>query len=81
VALWFREPVPGAEAGRFNFTAEVGGGILFRPTRALGVTVGYKLEHISNGGTRPFNPGIDNNMFYIGLVRTMRKSSAYADAQ
>jgi hypothetical protein len=80
-ALWFREPVPDAEAGRFNFTAEVGAGVLFRPTRTLGVTVGYKLQHISNGGTRPFNPGIDNNMFYVGLVRTAHKSSTNADAQ
>jgi hypothetical protein len=66
----------GVDAGRFNFTAEAGAGVLVRPARALGVTVGYKLEHISNGGTRRFNPDIDNNLFRIGLVRTMHTSSA-----
>jgi hypothetical protein len=80
-ALWFREPVPGVNAGRFNFTAEVGAGILLRPTRAFGVTAGYKLQHISNGGTQRSNPGIDNNMFYVGLARPMYASSGSSGAQ
>jgi hypothetical protein len=80
-ALWFREPVPSPHAGQFNFTAELGAGVLIHLTRALGATVGYKLQHISNGGTRPANPGIDNNMFYVGLVRPMHTSSAGSDAQ
>jgi hypothetical protein len=72
-AIWFREPVPAVDAGRFNFTAEVGAGVLVRPNRALGVMVGYKLQHISNGGTSRFNPGIDNNVFYVGLVRPVSR--------
>jgi hypothetical protein len=67
--LWFSEPVPSERAGRFNFTAEVGAGALCHVTRTLGVIAGYKLQHISNGGTRPYNPGIDNNLFYLGLAR------------
>ena len=66
--LWFRDPVPHPQAGRFNFAAEVGAGVLYRPTRSVGVIAGYKLQHISNGGTRPYNPGIDNNLFYLGLA-------------
>jgi hypothetical protein len=73
--LWFREPVPYALAGKFNFTAEVGAGLLYRPTRSLGVIAGYMLQHISNGGTRPYNPGIDNNMFYLGLMHLTHASS------
>jgi hypothetical protein len=80
-ALWFREPVPAAEAGRFNFTAEVGAGVLVRPSRAFGVMVGYKLQHISNGGTRRSNPGIDNNMFYVGVVRSSSEAAASPDAR
>jgi hypothetical protein len=80
-ALWFREPVPSPRAGRFNFTAEVGAGVLFRATRSLGVTVGYKLQHISNGGTQRANPGIDNNMFYVGLVRLIHPSPPSSDVQ
>jgi hypothetical protein len=34
---------------------------------------------ISHGGTRRFNPGIDNNMFYIGLARATSTSSATGD--
>ena len=73
--LWFREPIPHPRAGRFNFAAEVGAGFLYHPTRSLGVIAGYKLQHISNGGTRPFNPGIDNNLFYLGLVHLAHPSS------
>jgi hypothetical protein len=71
-ALWFHDPVPTAGAGRFNFTAHVGGGALVRATRSLDVVAGYRLQHISNAGTSRSNPGIDNNMFYLGLVRPIR---------
>ena len=73
--LWFHEPVPSERAGRFNFTAEVGAGALCHVTRTLGVIAGYKLQHISNGGTRSYNPGIDNNLFYLGLARPMGAAS------
>lgn len=68
-ALWFREPVPSPRAGRFNFTAELGGGVLLLPSPGFGVLLGYKLHHISNGGTQRANPGIDSNMFYVGVQR------------
>jgi hypothetical protein len=75
-ALFFAQPVPSEYAGRFNFTAEVGAGALCHVTRTLGVIAGYKLQHISNGGTRRNNPGIDNNLFYLGLARPMGAASS-----
>jgi hypothetical protein len=73
-ALWFQRPVPAMNAGRFNFTAELGGGVLYTTSHSLGVLLGYKLQHLSNGGTRPLNPGIDSNMFYVGLTRIWRRA-------
>lgn len=68
-ALWFTRSVPTADAARFNFTGELGAGVLFIASKVLGLQLGYKLQHISNGGTRAVNPGIDSHMFYIGFVR------------
>jgi hypothetical protein len=66
--LYFREPVPAdvPRATRFNFTFDFGGGVQFftRPRQAL--TVGYKFHHISNANRSDVNPGLDNNLFYVG---------------
>ena len=72
-ALCLQRPLPAVNAGRFNYTAELGGGVLYSPSRSLAVLLGYKLQHLSNGGTRPLNPGIDSNMFYVGLTRIWRR--------
>lgn len=68
-ALWFDREMPANFADRFNFMLGAGGGVLLARPEKLGVVVGYKLVHISNGGLAPLNPGLDNNVFYIGLVR------------
>lgn len=67
--LWFAESVPQEGAARLNFTGEAGAGLLVTPSRHLGVQVGYKLQHISNGGTRPLNPGLDSHMLHVGVMR------------
>jgi hypothetical protein len=58
------EPVPvrAANATGLNFMFDIGGGI--RMGRA--VTVGYKFLHVSNASTTSFNPGLDNNVIYVG---------------
>lgn len=69
-ALWFTEPMPSAQAKRFNFLANAGAGVHFGTPGRLGITVGYKLVHVSNAGLASFNPGLDNHLFYVGLMRT-----------
>ena len=58
------EPVPvrAGNATGLNFMFDVGGGV--RIGRA--VTLGYKFLHVSNAGTTNFNPGLDNNVIYVG---------------
>ena len=53
---------------RFQFTADVGGGVEIRLKDKKAVTLGYKYYHISNGNRGIVNPGIDNNLFYVGYT-------------
>ena len=66
--LYFNERIPNVTGARFAFTADVGGGIEYRLQNRRSVTFGYKFYHISNGGRGLENPGIDNNVFYIGYT-------------
>jgi hypothetical protein len=64
------EPIPlnltGATA--LNFLVDFGGGVKWRPRgRRYGFEAGYKLLHISNAFTTAVNPGVDNNVFYMGV--------------
>lgn len=64
--LYFDKNLQDGLGRRFNFTADVGGGIEYRLKEGRAVTFGYKYLHISNGGRGFINPGIDNNLFYVG---------------
>jgi hypothetical protein len=68
-ALVFSRPVPVDDAERFNFTAEAGGGAIVGRPGKLGVMLGYKFHHLSNGGTGRINPGLDGHVIYAGLLR------------
>ena len=67
--LWFTRNMPVPEARRFNASFEYGGGLelLRAPNRT--VVVGYKFHHLSNANSAAFNPGLDSNVFYVGLSR------------
>lgn len=56
-------PIPRRDATGLNFLVEFGGGLelLHR------VRVGYKLQHISNGSTTRYNPGLENNVFFVAV--------------
>lgn len=54
-------PIPRRDATGLNFLAEFGGGL----TIGGRVSVGYKLLHVSNAGTTRYNPGLDNNVFFV----------------
>lgn len=61
-------PVPLAQAGRFNFIAEVSPTAEVRMTHRVAATVGLVLNHISNGGTAELNPGMNSRMLELGVA-------------
>jgi opacity protein-like surface antigen len=64
--LYFNKTLQEGFGTRFNYTADIGGGVEFRLREGRAFTVGYKYYHISNGKRGIVNPGIDNNLFYVG---------------
>lgn len=62
------EPIPytGPDATGLNFMFDLGGGLKWDLSDSRAVTVGYKYLHISNAFTTDFNPGIDNNVIFVG---------------
>jgi hypothetical protein len=69
--VWFTRDVPTAYSRAFNYTFEIGGGVLwqYRPREAL--RVGYKSHPLSNAYTAPSNPGIDGAVFLLGFERAV----------
>ena len=64
------EPIPlnVSNATALNFLVDFGGGVKLRPPgKRYGLEAGYKFLHISNAFTTPVNPGVDNNVIYLGL--------------
>jgi hypothetical protein len=62
------EPIPEnqPDASGLNFFFDFGGGIRWRVAERGALSLGYRFFHISNAGTTSFNPGVDNNVFYVG---------------
>ena len=60
------EPLPeqGTDASSVNFMFNGGGGVRWNAAHSA-VTLGYRWVHISNAGRTTFNPGLDNNVFYV----------------
>lgn len=67
--LWFTRETPVPDARRFNFTFEYGGGVRVPMRSRAALMIGYKFHHLSNAYTAPRNPGLDGNVFYVGLAR------------
>ena len=66
--LYFRQRTPNFAGTRFNFTADLGGGLEIRLKENRAVIVGYKFHHISNAERGIINPGFDNNLIYVGYT-------------
>jgi hypothetical protein len=66
--LWFTRNTPEPEARRLNATFEVGGGLRVNRGERHALLLGWKFHHLSNAWTAPYNPGLDGNVFYVGLV-------------
>ena len=60
-----------AYARAFNYTFEVGGGVLWRIRPRDSLRIGYKFHHLSNLFTAPQNPGIDGAVFLLGFERAI----------
>jgi len=69
--VWFTREVPTAYSRAFNYTFEVGGGVLWRYRSRESLRVGYKFHHLSNLYTAPNNPGIDGAVFLLGFERAI----------
>jgi len=53
---------------RFNFTAQLGGGVqFFTSDRRTAFDLGYKYHHISNANLGDSNPGLDSHMLFVGV--------------
>jgi hypothetical protein len=59
------ENVPGGTG--LNFLLDLGGGVRIRSGDRHAITLGYRFLHISNAFTTDVNPGVDNNVFYVGF--------------
>lgn len=66
--LYMDKRTPSFGGTRFQYTADVGGGVEIRLKDKKALTVGYKYYHISNGNRGIINPGFDNNLFYLGYT-------------
>jgi hypothetical protein len=64
--LFTRDAVPEGTVSS-NFLAYGGVGVRLRPARRVGAVIGYRFHHISNGNTRPLNPGVNANVLWVGL--------------
>ncbi len=62
------EPIPelGPNATGLNFLFDLGGGVRWRVRERQTLSLGYRFLHVSNADTTNFNPGLDNNVFYVG---------------
>jgi hypothetical protein len=67
-AIRLSDPVPLMEGHKFNFLAEASTSLELRVSPTVAFTAGMVLNHISNGGTSSFNPGMNSRMLEIGFV-------------
>ncbi|MPY88018.1 MAG: hypothetical protein GEU99_08860 [Luteitalea sp.] len=52
---------------RLNFLSQAGVGTWLALSDGVGVLIGYRFEHLSNASRRPFNPGLDFHVVYLGM--------------
>jgi hypothetical protein len=65
--VYFSRPIPDPDERRFNFIFDIGAGAEWRFSRRVAMTAGYRLNHISNAGRGPVNPGMNSQMLELGL--------------
>jgi len=65
--LYFSDQVPNINTSQFNFTFDFSGGVQIVNSNRRSFTIGYKYEHISNGYTGTYNPGVDLQLIFAGF--------------
>jgi hypothetical protein len=65
--LYFSDWVPVPVSSQFNFTFDFSGGVQIVNSNRRSFSLGYKFQHISNGNTGFFNPGVDVQMVFAGF--------------
>ena len=65
---FFNRSVPNALGRSLNFMFDVGAGVRVVVTSALILTAGYRYHHLSNGFRGQINPGVDANLFQLGVT-------------
>jgi opacity protein-like surface antigen len=63
--MYSTQPIPINDAGSFNFTFDLGAGFELFQSRGRSIRAEYRYHHISNHGTAPENPGIDNGVIQV----------------
>ena len=70
--MLFSRDMPVTGSRRMNFSVEYGVGAEAGGVRGGVIVVGWKFQHMSNAYTAQENPGLDVNLFYLGLLHRRR---------
>jgi hypothetical protein len=65
--VYFEDPIPDPAECKLNFIANVVTRVSVPLWQGHRIEAGYRYNHISNGGRGPVNPGMDSNMFELGV--------------
>jgi hypothetical protein len=79
--IYFADRVLAPQGSQFMYTVDVGAGINIFRKQTQAVTIGYRFQHLSNGGISLENPGTDANVFYVGVSRFRTKGEGASDAR
>ena len=63
--MWSNRRIPAATS-KFNFSSQLGLGVVIFPNARMPLYAGYRFFHISNGGLTGRNPGLNVNGFFVG---------------
>jgi hypothetical protein len=64
--MWSEKAIP-ASTSRFNFSTQLGAGVVLMPRARFPLLIGYRYRHLSNGGYSPRNPGFNISAIVLGV--------------
>jgi hypothetical protein len=64
--MWAEKAIP-ASTSRFNFSTQFGAGVVLMPRARFPVMLGYRFQHLSNGGYSPRNPGFNISTIVVAV--------------
>jgi len=71
----FTDPIPDPRGIRFNFSADLGGGVAVHVAPGQRLRVGFALHHLSNGGLGQANPSFNGFSVTIGFERLLSRGA------